>query len=533
MVTATNRVRNSVLSLLSATVIAAGVVAPVASAQQSPTGTGESITWEECPPQVDIPTAQCGRIEVPMHYSDPAAGEISVGFVQIPARDQAARRGVIFGNAGGPGGDAYSFFGNTAMEWPAELYNEWDLVAVQPRGLIGSTPVDCSTPAPGYDELRMITQAGAFVRDSCELGTPGYTSSLTTDNTANDWEMVRRALGEEKISILGLSYGTYLGAVYATRYPAHTDRVVLDSAMAPGLSWNGVMAAQEQGYINALHDFFTWAADHHEVYGLGETPLAVYQAWSNRIVAESGTNPTVAPPPARIGDIPPAFASSGQMGADVVTAVAPTGVALQGLATQLLNPGANQAMSPLLIITQATIPQPSTWPNLARAVSGEEPVPDLAQLSADEQTQLVMSNAVNMQRLVMCNENSVAPNPLEIPRAAWTGLVTGDIFSATSTYFSSGMACSGLTPTSGVQPLDGSQLEVRPLLIQGTRDPQTPYHLHGELAQAMGAHVLTVDGPGHGQAVGTQNPAVSGAMIGYLRSGNPGVTSLPGYLPTP
>src|SRR5699024_12578903 len=55
MVTATNRVRNSVLSLLSATVIAAGVVAPVARAQQSPTGPREAITWEQCPPRTDMP----------------------------------------------------------------------------------------------------------------------------------------------------------------------------------------------------------------------------------------------------------------------------------------------------------------------------------------------------------------------------------------------------------------------------------------------------------------------------------------------
>lgn len=529
MVSVKNRVRNSVLATLSATaVMASGVLAPLATAQEAP-----QITWEECPPQVDISTAQCGNVQVPMYHSDPAAGEISVGFIKVPARDQSNVRGVLFGNAGGPGGDAYSFFGNTAMNWPEELYNEWDLVAVQPRGLLGSTPVDCTTPAPGYDEFRMLTQAGAFIRDSCELATPGYTASLTTDNTAEDWEWVRRALGEDEISILGLSYGTYLGSVYATRYPSHTDRVVLDSAMAPSLGWNGVMASQGPGYINTLHDFFTWTAENNETYGLGETPLAVYQAWSNRIVAETGTNPTVAPPPARVGDVPPAFSWAGQGGADVMNTVAPTGVALQGLATQLLNPGSNQAMSPLLNITRATIPQPSTWPNLAAAIAGQEPVPDVSESDMDEYTQLAVANSTTMQRLVMCNENAVAPNYLEVPRAAWSSLVTGDIFDAYSSYFSSGLACSGAAPTSGTQPVDGSQLDVRPLMIQGTSDPQTPYHLHGELAQAMDAHVLTVDGPGHGQTVGSLNPAVTAAMLDYLRTGTTDVTRAPGLNPTP
>lgn len=526
--------KNRTLSLVSAAALTAGLfpllvpVIPTVSAQESP-----QITWEDCPPQVDVSTAQCGRIDVPMHYSDPTSGTISVGFIKIPAASPEARRGMIFGNSGGPGGDAYSFFGNTGMHWPGELYNEWDLVAVQPRGMLGSTPVDCSTPAPGYDTVTMITRAGAFVRDSCEQATPGYTSSLTTDNTANDWEQVRRALAEEKISILGLSYGTYLGSVYASRYPTHTDRVVLDSAMAPSLGWNGVMAIQEQGYIDSLHDFFTWTAENNATYGLGDTPLAVYQAWSNRIVAETGTNPTVTPPPARVGDVPPAFAWSGQGGADVMNTMAPTGIALQGLATQMLNPGANQGLSPMLNLTRATIPQPSSWPHLAAAIAGQGPMPDMTQQNADEYTRQATAASVNMQRLVMCNENEVEPNYLDIPRTAWASFITGDIFSFYSTFFSSGMACSGITPSSGLQPLDGSQLQVRPLLIQGTDDPQTPYAYHGELADDMGAHVLTVAGPGHGQTIGGFNEAVNTVMLDYLREGTTDASWVEGYIPTP
>lgn len=522
-------VKTRVLSAFSAVAMTAAVVTtPVVSAQEE-----AQIKWEDCPAQVDISTAQCGRIDVPMHYSNPGLGDISVGFVKVPAADPAAKRGTLFGNAGGPGGDAYSFFGNTAMNWPAELYEEWDLVAVQPRGMVGSTPVDCSTPAPGFDQINMLTRAGAFIRDSCEQATPGYTSSLTTDNTANDWERVRLALGEEKISILGLSYGTYLGSVFATRYPAHTDRVVLDSAMAPSQGWNGVMALQEQGYIDSLHDFFTWTAQHHETYRLGATPLAVYQAWSDRILAETGTNPTVAPPPARVGDVPPAFAWAGQGGADVMNTVAPTGIALQGLATQMLNPGTHQALSPLLNLTRSTIPQPSTWPALASVIAGQQPMPDLGSGTADEHTQQSLNASVNMQRMVMCNENAVAPNPLDIPRTAWASFITGDIFTTYSTFFSSGMACSGIHPSSGLQPLDGSQLAVRPLLLQGTDDPQTPYSHHGELATAMNAHTVTINGPGHGQTSGGLNPAVNSILIDYLRTGNTTATTAPGFNPTP
>nr|WP_231686509.1 alpha/beta hydrolase [Corynebacterium deserti] len=498
--------------------------APHATAQQA-------ITWEQCPPQVDISTAQCGRIDVPMHYSDPALGEISVGFVKVPARGD--KQGTIFGNAGGPGGDAYSFFGAASMNWPEAMYNEFDLVAVQPRGMVGSTPVNCNNIAPGYDTLSIMTREGAFVKDSCEIGTPGYTSSLTTDNTANDWERVRQALGEEKISILGLSYGTYLGSVYASRYPQHTDRVVLDSAMSPSLAWNGVMAAQEHGYKNSLNDFFTWVAENNDTYGLGATPLAVYQNWSNKIVAETGTNPTVAPPPAQVGDIPPAFAWTGQAGADVMTATNPTSVQLQGLATQLLNPGSNQSLSPLLNVTRAYIPQPSTWPMLAGAISGQTPIPDVTDTGDDPYVIESVNASVNMQRMVMCNENTVAPDPVAMARMAWTSMVTGDVFDIYSVKFSSGQACAGITPTSGRQPTDGSQLAVQPLLLQGTSDPQTPYWTHNELADAMNAHVVTVNGPGHGQSIGGTNQAINDIVVDYLRTGHTYATWVEGNTPTP
>ncbi|WP_080795463.1 alpha/beta fold hydrolase [Corynebacterium pacaense] len=524
----TSSLARKVAALGASLAVASGLAsAPAVSAQQIP-----QITWEDCPDRVDITSAQCGRIDVPMYYSDPEGAQISVGFVKVPAAGPGAAKGTLFGNPGGPSGDAYSFFGNTAFRWPEELRSQWDLVAVQPRGLPGSTPVDCTTLAPGYDEVALLTREGAFVRDSCEIGTPGYTASLTTDNTANDWEQVRRALGEERISIFGVSYGTYLGSVYASRYPQHTDRVVLDSAMQPSLAWNGIMATQEQGYIDALHDFLSWTAANNDTYGLGDTPLEVYQSWSNRIVAETGTNPTVAPPPARIGDIPPALTSSGQLGIDTINALAPTGVTLQGLATQILHPGANQANSSLLVLTRATLPQPNTWPDLAAATAGQIPVPDLGAQVADPEAAEQAVTAANMQRLIMCNENSVPANYADIPRLLWANFVTGDVFTS-PTYFSSGMACSGTTPVSGPQPLDGSGLEHRPLMLQGTRDPQTPYIHHGELASAMNAHVVTVDGPGHGQTLWSQNPEVTSILLDYLNTGNTTATSAPGYIPAP
>lgn len=501
-----------------------GLTVPL-TAQAAP---APEISWENCPAQVTEEAAECGRVEVPMYHSEPEGERISVGFVRVPASDQANRRGALFGNPGGPGGDAYSYFGNQyAYAWPEGITQEWDRVAVQPRGLIGSTPVDCNNLAPGYDDIDIVLREGAFVRDSCEIGTPGYTASLTTENTAGDWEWVRRALDEEQISILGLSYGTFLGSTYATMYPQHTDRLVLDSGMDPGQAWNGLMGTQQEGYISALHDFLDWVAERDEIYGLGATPLAVYQAWSNRVVAESGTNPTVVPPPARIGDIPPGLEWAGQAAADIITTTGGARVSAEGLSSQLSSAGdVSQINSPTLQITRMVIPQPTQWDYLARTVNGTLEGPVSEELIAQTLDAEVIAS-INMQRLVMCNENQVPPNPADLPAYAWTGYVTGDPFTSVPTMYTSGAACSGAEPVTTPIPVDGSALDTAPLQIQGTGDAQTPYSQFGPLAERMGSHVITVHGPGHGH-VGMGNQAVDAAVVEYLRTGATDITDLPG-----
>lgn len=513
--------RRTVLAVLATVATGvAGLGVTTAGAQ-----TTAEITWEACPEQVTEAAAECGRIDVPMYHSDPDGAQISVGFLKVPAAGES--RGTLFGNPGGPGGDAYSYFGQPeGFAWPEGITDEWDRIAVQPRGLPGSTPVQCDFDNLNIDPVSAYTQSGRVLRDACEQGTPGYTASLTTENTAGDWEAVRQALGEEKISIMGLSYGTFLGSVYATQYPQHTDKVVLDSGMNPEYAWNGILDNQEAGYTSTLHQFFDWLAANHETYGMGETPLAAYQSWSNKVVAETGTNPTVAPPPARVGDLPPALASSEQLGSDALTAANPSIVQIQGAISQLLNPGANQANSPTLTITRNLIPQTAAWPQLAEMISGQTGIPEFA---ADEEQLMAINTSAMMQSLMLCNENQVPAKPEDIPAYVWTNFVTGDIFSAPSHMFSSGAACAGADPVTGPAAVDGSALEFQPLQIQGTGDPQTPYQDSGRLHELMDTQFVTVHGPGHGH-VGLGNEAVDEAVVDYLRTGTTDVTELPGLI---
>lgn len=356
-----SRTRTSTAAFLAAVAVGAGALSPAVAdtaatgdAQTTP-GQSQDVTWENCPEQVTVATAECGRVDVPMYHAEPDGEQISVGFVRIPAADQDARRGALFGNPGGPSGDGYSFFGydqEGGLSWPEEMTNEWDLVAVQPRGLEGSTPVDCNHEPAGYDPVRVELEYGGFVKDACEIGTPGYTDSLNTWETAHDWESVRSALGEEQISILGMSYGTQLGSTFATLFPERTDRLVLDSGYDTERAWNGVMDDQTGGYIGALHDFLEWTAANNDTYGLGETPLEVYRSWSRVVVEESGTNPTVVPPPAQIGDLPEGLQWAGQPAADALSFLGGPQAQLEGLFRQITTPGAVQASSPTLAVTR-------------------------------------------------------------------------------------------------------------------------------------------------------------------------------------
>lgn len=518
-----------------ATVAAAATMAviPAAGAQPAP-----KITWEDCPATVDVAGAQCGRIDVPMRYDQPDGRTISLGFLQIKAQQPAEKRGVLFGNSGGPGGDAYTYFGskNVGYNWPQEIRNEWDLVAVQPRGLAHSTPLECQDPATGQDPLAVVrdtvdsvTNMGGYVRRSCQTGGPGYPESITTDNNARDWNMVRQALGYDRISIMGLSYGTFLGSVYATMYPANTDKVVLDSAMDPNMAWNDVLASQQGGYETVLHEYFTWLSMNDDKYKMGDTPLKAYQYWSRQIVAETGTNPTLVPPPARVGDLPPGLASSGQAGADLMTATGKARVEGENVVNMILNPGANQANSQLLLMTRLLIPQPSQWHLLATMTNGTaDQVGEVPPPAVAEELKLSQMHTQQLLSVQTCNENITPPDYSLIPQALYTNYISGDIFTAINAMYKSGLMCNGAAPVVGRPHLDGSKLAVRPLQINATRDPQTVYAGRGTLHSTMGTQLVTVHGPGHGH-VAFGNPVVDRLVVDYLRTGQATTLNAPGY----
>ena len=484
-----------------------------------------AITQEDCPEYVNKPGTSCGRMDVPMDYSNLDGKKISVGFIKAAATKPEKRRGVLFINPGGPGGSVYHQFTtvegypDTTPRWPKEVREEWDIVGVQPRGLEGSTKLECEEVNAG--PIDQIQRYGGLIKDACDAKMPGYAATLTTENTARDWDQVRQAMREEKISIYGNSYGTVLGSMYATTFPEHTDKVVLDSGYNP----DNDHSEQVDGFRKAAHDFFGWVSQHDDVYHMGTTPRAVYKSWAERVRQETGVTPTLPPPAAEEEDLPDALGSTGSIGTEAMTRVDPTAVKAEGLLTQLTHPGSKQNQSASMQLLSMGLSQPALWPWVAGKLSSAEPV------TLPDKVLEALSEVGNMPLMVECNDRA---HPVHLDRmisGLWGQTVIGDPFSDID-LTSSGMTCSGITPEHPAPDITGEKLAVRPLQIQGTSDPNTPYETFNKMATAMRSHVLTVDGPGHVQ-ISTDNPQLGPVITEYLRTGTVNQTRIPGTNPEP
>ena len=484
-----------------------------------------AITQEDCPEYVNKPGTSCGRMDVPMDYSNPDGKKISVGFIKAAATKPEKRRGVLFINPGGPGGSVYHQFTtvegypDTTPRWPKEVREEWDIVGVQPRGLEGSTKLECEEVNAG--PIDQIQRSGGLIKDACDAKMPGYAATLTTENTARDWDQVRQAMREEKISIYGNSYGTVLGSMYATTFPEHTDKVVLGSGYNP----DNDHSEQVDGFRKAAHDFFGWVSQHDDVYHMGTTPRAVYKSWAERVRQETGVTPTFPPPAAEEEDLPDALGSTGSIGTEAMTRVDPTAVKAEGLLTQLTHPGSKQNQSASMQLLSMGLSQPALWPWVAGKLSSAEPV------TLPDKVLEALSEVGNMPLMVECNDRA---HPVHLDRmisGLWGQTVIGDPFSDID-LTSSGMTCSGITPEHPAPDITGEKLAVRPLQIQGTSDPNTPYETFNKMATAMRSHVLTVDGPGHVQ-ISTDNPQLGPVITEYLRTGTVNQTRIPGTDPKP
>ena len=188
---------------------------------------------------------------------------------------------------------------------PADLLDRYDIIGFDPRGVGYSAPIGCGMPtdvpadiADGFPAADgSIDRTVPFARDvarRCVENVGAALPYINTANTARDIDAIRAALGERRISYLGYSYGTYLGAVYRTLFPHRVDRMVLDGAIDPSRYGHEQVRLTGLAVELRLPDFLGWAADRDDRYGLGATPEAVRQTFDT-LVAHFDAEPLPLP----------------------------------------------------------------------------------------------------------------------------------------------------------------------------------------------------------------------------------------------
>ncbi|GAA3853701.1 alpha/beta hydrolase [Saccharothrix violaceirubra] len=199
---------------------------------------GTGLSWRACGDR----GAECADVSVPLDWSKPGGDRVTVAISRIKATDPARRLGVLFFNPGGPGGPAVPIVRDLAEEvFPARLRERFDIIGIDPRGVGDSRPaITCDRDAqdPAVDQFP-TTQAGyqalvahnRAVADGCRRLTGPLIDHVDTISAARDLDVVRAGLGERKISWLGVSYGTLLGATYAGLFPNRVRAAVLDGAV--------------------------------------------------------------------------------------------------------------------------------------------------------------------------------------------------------------------------------------------------------------------------------------------------------------
>ncbi len=224
--------------------------------------------------------AKCADVTVPLDYADPGGRTITVAISRIRGTDSAHRIGALLLNGGGPGGATIGDPPWIRGELK-EVAGRYDVVGVDPRFVGRSTPLDCKWPTGTSIWGAPSPFDAGFARDLaalCRKNAGDVLPYVTTRNTARDMDVIRAALGERKVSYLGYSYGSYLGEVYATMFPARVDRMVLDGVIDPAHYSPRLLRPTESANRAALEDWAAWTATRHATYRLGATSAAVLKA---------------------------------------------------------------------------------------------------------------------------------------------------------------------------------------------------------------------------------------------------------------
>jgi pimeloyl-ACP methyl ester carboxylesterase len=478
----------ALLVAASTTAVAAVTVVPQAEAA---TGLepyySQTLQWRDCEGR-----QECSTLLVPIDYANPSAGDFRLALTRAKAK--GTRIGSIVVNPGGPGAAGTDFAEYAQSSLSDQVARAYDVVGFDPRGVGASAPVTCltgrqttawlradatpDTPA----EIRSYSALAAGIGRGCLTYTPLRARNVGSQATVRDMDVLRAALGERTLNLLGYSYGTYLGALYAHEFPSAVGRFVLDGAVDPSLDSMQVSEGQSRAFQAAMTRFARSCSR------LASCP---YSGGPARVLA--GINALLA----RLDKQP--------MRTDKRETL-----------TQ------SQALGALFWAMYSR----DYWPNLRDALAEAKRgngtyLLMLADLSADRTgPNTYGSNQNSAFYAISCWDSPAAPDSAGLAAAARSWSAQAPVPEMARALAWGNAPCSTWFGHSDIAPAPASSTTEAPILVIGTTyDPATPYPWAVTLSEQLStARLLTFVGDGH-TAFGNGNRCIDSAVNDYFLSG--------------
>jgi pimeloyl-ACP methyl ester carboxylesterase len=214
------------------------VVASTSATTPGPADATTAVAWGPCT-DVDV-SWQCGTLMVPEDYTKPDGTQIGIALNRLPATKPSQRVGSLVINPGGPGGSGVEAAFGLRYALPQALLDNFDLVGFDPRGIGKSMPITCAGDVNNDPQ----------VLSACVKASGVFIANIGTNNVVQDLDRIRVALGDKKLTYLGFSYGTEIGAVYADKYPQNVRALVLDGDVDPAAGAANTTKDYSQGFYS-------------------------------------------------------------------------------------------------------------------------------------------------------------------------------------------------------------------------------------------------------------------------------------------
>ncbi|KAJ5095312.1 hypothetical protein NUU61_004668 [Penicillium alfredii] len=280
------------LSRLFSSTLVLSTLLGIAHAGQTPS-TGP-ITWKKVTAEFDR-----GELSVPIDWNKPSGENVTLGMLRFKATNQSKKLGSLFFNPGGPGYNATMYVMAAKEAFPV-LYEYFDIIGLDPRGVGLSSPIKCDpdiynervSPYPTTNSgLDALVKKYKSLGESCLKKSGSLVKHMDSVSVAKDLEAIRAALGDGKLNYLGLSYGTLIGAMYAELYPHNIRAMALDGNMDHSVTPTADLMAKASAYETELVRFSEWCVLNSTCPLKDTDPLHLF----DELVAQGNKKPIPAP----------------------------------------------------------------------------------------------------------------------------------------------------------------------------------------------------------------------------------------------